>query len=51
MVAFDGTLAHAEAKNFYDRFGARQDGQEFYEDRATGEPITHGGFEAVRRRS
>lgn len=43
-----GTLTHAEAKTFYDRFGARQDSQGFYEDRATGELIAHGGFEAAR---
>ena len=43
-----GTLTHAEAKTFYDRFGARQDSQGFYEDRATGELIVHGGFEAAR---
>lgn len=27
------TLTHAEAKRFYDRLGARQDSQAFYEDR------------------
>ncbi len=43
-----GTLTHAEAKTFYDRFGARQDSQGFYEDRATGELIVHGGFETTR---
>ncbi len=42
------TLTHAEAKTFYDRFGARQDSQGFYEDRATDESIAHGGFEAAR---
>lgn len=42
------TLTHAEAKNFYDRFGARQDSQAFYEDRATNALIAHGAFEEAR---
>jgi hypothetical protein len=28
------TLTHAEARAFYDRFGAKQDAQAFYEGRA-----------------
>jgi ubiquinone/menaquinone biosynthesis C-methylase UbiE len=42
------TLTYGEAKAFYDRFGARQDSQAFYEDRATDELIAHGAFERAR---
>ncbi len=42
------TLTHAETKAFYDRFGARQDSQAFYEDRATDELIAHGAFAEAR---
>ena len=38
------TLSHQEARRTYDRIGARQDSQAFYEDVATGELIRHGGF-------
>lgn len=41
-------FTHPEAKAFYDRFGARQDSQAFYEDRATAELVAHGGFGAAR---
>ncbi|MGE5173918.1 MAG: methyltransferase domain-containing protein [Betaproteobacteria bacterium] len=34
-----------EAKQFYDRFGAKQDWQSFYENPAIDELITHAGFE------
>ncbi len=43
------TLSHAEARRFYDRLGARQDAQAWYEDRATGELVRHGDFGAARR--
>lgn len=35
------TLSHPEAKAFYDRFGARQDSQAFYEDRAVQELVQY----------
>lgn len=35
------TLSHQEAKGFYDRFGARQDAQAWYEDRATSNLVAH----------
>jgi ubiquinone/menaquinone biosynthesis C-methylase UbiE len=38
------TLSHEEAKAFYDRFGARQDSQAFYEDRAVQDLIQHSTF-------
>ncbi len=40
-------LSHEEARAFYDRFGARQDAQAFYEDPATAVLIAHGAFEAA----
>jgi ubiquinone/menaquinone biosynthesis C-methylase UbiE len=33
----NAVLSHEQARRFYDRFGARQDGQEFYERRAVEE--------------
>ena len=42
------TLSNAEARAFYDRFGARQDGQAFYEDKATDVLLRHGFFESAR---
>jgi ubiquinone/menaquinone biosynthesis C-methylase UbiE len=39
------TLSHDEARAFYDRFGARQDKQGFYEDAALDRLIAHGRFE------
>jgi ubiquinone/menaquinone biosynthesis C-methylase UbiE len=42
-------LTHEEARRVYDRIGARQDTQAFYEDRATGLLIEHGEFEAAQR--
>ena len=41
-------LSTAQAKAFYDRFGARQDGQAFYEDAATDDLIAHADFAAAR---
>jgi SAM-dependent methyltransferase len=35
------TLSHADARRAYDRIGAKQDTQAFYEDRATGELVAH----------
>lgn len=35
------TLSHEEAKAFHDRFGAKQDSQAFYEDRAVQDLIQH----------
>ena len=37
-------LTHQQAKEFYDRFGPRQDGQGFYEDAACVDLIAHAGF-------
>jgi len=42
------TLSHAEARAFYDRMGAKQDTQAFYEDDATEDLVTHGSFEEAR---
>ena len=39
-----GMLTHDEAREFYDRFGRRQDWQGFYEDVATGVLLRHGDF-------
>jgi ubiquinone/menaquinone biosynthesis C-methylase UbiE len=38
------TLSHEQARHIYDRIGARQDSQAFYEDVATRELIRHGQF-------
>ncbi|MGE5248130.1 MAG: class I SAM-dependent methyltransferase, partial [Verrucomicrobiota bacterium] len=38
------TLSHEEARAFYDRFGAKQDWQRFYEDRAIADLIAHASF-------
>lgn len=35
------TLSHAEARSFYDQFGAKQDAQEFYEGQALAALIAH----------
>jgi ubiquinone/menaquinone biosynthesis C-methylase UbiE len=37
-------LSHQQAKSFYDRFGKKQDWQNFYEDIATGALIRNGEF-------
>jgi len=42
------TLSHAEARAFYDRMGAKQDTQAFYEDAATRDLVAHGHFEEAR---
>jgi len=42
------TLTHAEARDFYDGFGAKQDGQAFYEDPAVEALVTHASFERAR---
>lgn len=42
------TLTHEEARRVYDRIGARQDSQAFYEDVATGRLLRHGRFDAAR---
>ncbi len=39
------TLSHEQVRRFYDRFGARQDSQAFYERAAQDELIAHAGFE------
>jgi ubiquinone/menaquinone biosynthesis C-methylase UbiE len=42
------TLTREEARRVYDRIGAGQDTQAFYEDRATGLLIQHGAFGSAR---
>ncbi len=42
------TLTVGEAKDFYDGFGARQDHQGFYEDRALATLVKHAGFESAK---
>ena len=42
-------LTRREARRFYDRFGARQDSQAFYEDRALDELIRAADFASARR--
>lgn len=44
-MTIGGTLTHAEARAFYDRFGAKQDWQRFYEDAAVEELIAHMAFD------
>lgn len=41
-------LSHSEARAFYDRFGARQDLQRFYEHRAIEVLLAHGALDAAR---
>lgn len=43
------TLSHEDARRVYDRIGSFQDTQAFYEDRTTGELVTHGSFETAER--
>jgi ubiquinone/menaquinone biosynthesis C-methylase UbiE len=43
------TLTREEARRVYDRIGAGQDSQAFYEDRATGLLIQHGAFGGAQR--
>jgi SAM-dependent methyltransferase len=40
-----GALTHAQARAYYDRFGAKQDSQRFYESPALSELVHHGAFE------
>jgi ubiquinone/menaquinone biosynthesis C-methylase UbiE len=42
------TLSHQEAKGFYDRFGAWQDAQGWYEDRATSDLVAHSDLPSAR---
>lgn len=42
------TLTPAQAKSFYDRFGAWQDKQGFYEDAATADLLAHASFELAQ---
>ena len=42
------TLPFSEARAYYDRFGAKQDSQAFYEDPPLEEMIAHSGFEEAR---
>lgn len=42
-------LSHEQARRVYDRIGARQDTQAFYEDRATEILVQHGRFETAHR--
>lgn len=42
------TLSHQEARRAYDRIGSVQDSQRFYEDRATGLVVRHGGFSSAQ---
>ena len=41
-------LTRQQAKAFYDRFGAKQDKQAFYEDPALDDLVAHAGFEQTR---
>ena len=41
------TLSHARAREFYDRFGAKQDLQRFYEDRAIDALLAHANMPAA----
>lgn len=43
------TLTHEEARRVYDRIGAWQDTQGFYEDRAVDIAVAHGRFDAAER--
>lgn len=42
-------LTTGQARAFYDRFGAKQDGQGFYEDPPLADLLAHGGFGEARR--
>ena len=41
-------LTRAQARAFYDRFGAKQDGQAFYEDAAVQDLLAHAEFEKAK---
>lgn len=49
MTRRSPVLTHEEARRVYDRIGAGQDTQAFYEDRATGLLVQHGAFGSARR--
>lgn len=49
MTRRSPVLTHEEARRVYDRIGAGQDTQAFYEDRATGLLIQHGQFGSAQR--
>ncbi|MFQ5668869.1 MAG: class I SAM-dependent methyltransferase, partial [Candidatus Binatia bacterium] len=42
------TLSREQARSFYDRFGAKQDQQGFYENAAIRDLLAHAGFEAAQ---
>jgi SAM-dependent methyltransferase len=44
-----GIFTHQHAKAFYDRFGAKQDSQAFYEDPAIEDLVEHADFAHARR--
>ncbi len=44
-----GGLSRADARRFYDRLGAGQDGQWWYEDPATAQLVAHAAFERAGR--
>ncbi len=46
--AVERTLSRAEARAFYDRFGAGQDRQGWYEDAALDRLVAHAGFATAR---
>lgn len=39
------TLSYSQSRDFYDRFGKKQDSQAFYENAAVDELVAHAGFE------
>ena len=43
------TLSHQQARRVYDRIGARQDSQGFYEDPIVRDLVAHGEFDAAER--
>jgi SAM-dependent methyltransferase len=43
------TLSHEQTRRVYDRIGAWQDTQAFYEDRATALVVAHGDFDTATR--
>ena len=49
MTRRSPVLTHAEARRVYDRIGAAQDSQAFYEDRATALLVRHGAFGSAQR--
>jgi SAM-dependent methyltransferase len=47
LASMSRALSYRQARAFYDRFGARQDSQAFYEDPALRHLIAHGSFETA----